>query len=181
MRWLLFILISISLNAHAQVDMSEKEKIEQQRNENLKQDALKNEALKPNTKTTSQATYTIEDTGANFEVDHSALGYSYISESDNQLEGVKFSGAFSVAIYNEKKKDKHVRIMAGVELPIENDFFPNRLVPFGGGGFQFGAGFSLYANLGLDYRILKWFKLQAGLNFDSSHNLGTIIGAALTW
>jgi opacity protein-like surface antigen len=181
MKFLLASLILLGINASAQVDMSEKEKLEQQREVNRKEDALRNEALKANEKSSTQPRFNIEDTGAQFDVDHSTFSYTSLSEKDNLATGIKFSGAFCASILNETQEKKNIRIMVGVELPFEADLPSYKLVPFAGGGLQIGSGLSLYGNIGLDYRLAKWFKIQAGANFDTQHNFGAIVGAGLTW
>jgi hypothetical protein len=181
MRSLLIIFLCFPIFAAAQVDMSQKEQIEQQRESNRKQDALSDEARKANPKASQTPQFHIEDTGTQLDVDHSAFSYSVISESDNTAEGIKFSGAFMAAIYTEKKKDKNYRLLAGAELPMDIDLDIRNLVPFWGAGFQFGSGFSLYGNLGLDLRLTNWFKIQLGANFDSQHGSGALLGAGLTW
>lgn len=180
-KYIGLICIFICSISHAQVDMSEKEKLEQQREVQRKQESLQNEALKANEKPSTQKTFNIEDTGSQFDVDHSSLAFSSISESENTSTGIKFSGAFCASILTEQKDKKNIRIMAGIELPIEAELPLNNLVPFAGGGIQIGSGLSLYGNIGLDYRLTKWFKIQAGGNFDTKHNAGAIIGAGLTW
>ena len=182
MRIITVLLLLIASAAHAQVDMSEKEKIEQQRSNQRQQDALRDSALKPNERATTPAPAALNiDSSAQFDVDHSSLGYSMLFESDNAAAGVKFSGAFTVAVYNETKKEKKSRLMVGLELPIDVELPIRNVVPFAGGGLQFGSGLSLYGNTGLDYRLAKWFKLQFGVNFDTQHQAGGIIGAGLTW
>lgn len=181
MKFTALILIMICSFSHAQVDMSEKEKIEQQRENQRKQESLQNEALKANEKPSALKTFNIENTGSQFDVDHSSLAFSSIFESENTSTGVKFSGAFCASILSEQKDKKNTRIMVGLELPFEAELPLNNLVPFAGGGLQIGSGLSLYGNIGLDYRITKWFKIQGGANFDTKHTSGAIIGAGLTW
>ncbi len=182
MRLILTVLFSFSVIAHAQVDMSQKEQIEQQRESDRKQDALRDSALTPNEKPAAAPRINLDiDSSAQFDVDHSSLGYSMIMENDNSATGIKLSGAFTVAIYNEQKNEKKTRLMVGLELPIDVELPVRDTVPFAGGGIQIGSGLSFYANAGLDFRLTKWFKLQAGANYDSEHTFGALAGAGLTW
>lgn len=71
--------------------------------------------------------------------------------------------------------------MVGIELPLEVEMPLRNIVPFAGGGIQFGSGLSFYANAGLDLRLAKWFKLQIGANYDSEHTFGALVGTGLTW
>jgi len=182
MKIILSFAIFFTFSTLAQVDLSEKEKIEQQREVNRKEDALRNEAMKPNEKYKNQPTIQANiDSTSTFDVDHSAFSYIVQSEKDNLITGIKFSGAFSAGFLKEQQKDKYFRLLAGVELPIDLEMPIKNLVPFAGGGFQFGSGLSLYGNIGLDYRIQKWLKVQFGVNFDTSHSLASILGLGLTW
>lgn len=182
MKLIITIAILFSFSIEAQVDLSEKEKIEQQRESNRKADALRDDAVKPNEKWKAQQPIQAHtDSTATFSVDHSSFGYSVQTEKDNVVTGIKFSGAFSAGFFKEQKKDQNYRLLAGVELPIDAELPLRNLVPFAGGGFQFGSGLSLYGNIGLDYRIQEWFKIQLGVNYDTSHMLGSILGLGLTW
>lgn len=182
MRLTLMITLLFSLAAHAQVDMSQKEQLEQQREHIRQQDAIKDAALKPNEKPAAPQQINLDiDSSAQFDVDHSSLGYSMIMENDNSAQGVKFSGAFTVAFLNEQKKEKKSRLMVGLELPVDVELPLRNAVPFAGGGMQIGSGLSFYVNAGLDIRLAKWFKLQAGANYDTEHTFGALVGAGLTW
>ena len=182
MRTLIIFAILFGLPLMAQVDMSEKEKIEQQRETNRKEDALRDSAVKPNAPSSVPAPVKVNiDPSAHFEVDHSAFGYSVLTESENPLTGIKFSGAFTAGFYQEQKKDKMYRIIAGVELPIDLDMGSGRFVPFAGGGFQIGSKSGIYINAGLDIRLTQWFKIQAGGNYVIGNDPSAILGAALTW
>lgn len=166
----------------AQVDLSEQEKIQQQRDKVKQEDALRDSALKPNEKTNApQVAPTGIDPDATFEVDHSALGYSLIAVNDNPLSGFKFSGAFTAGFYQEQKFDKRYLLVGGVELPIEIELPINNVVPFGGVGFQFGTDSTLYGDIGLDLRFVRWFKVQIGLHYPLGKDIYGLFGAALTW
>lgn len=107
-RIITVVLILFSVATHAQVDMSQKEQLEKQRETDRKQDALRDSALAPNEKplTTTPVKFDT-DSGATFDVDHSSLGYTMLLEKDNVAHGIKFSGAFTVAILNEQKQEKN--------------------------------------------------------------------------
>lgn len=179
---LIIFTILFGLPIMAQVDMSQKEKLEQQRETNRKEDALRDSAVKPNAPSSIPAPVKANiDSNVQLDVDHSAFGYSVLTESENPLTGIKFSGAFVAGFYQEQKKDKMYRLLAGVELPIDLDMVSGHLVPFAGGGFQIGSKTGIYANAGLDIRLTKWFKIQAGGNYIIGNDLSAILGAALTW
>lgn len=182
MKLLLALTFFFAFSVKAQVDLSDKEKLEQQRESNRKEDALRNEATKPNEKFKNQPMPQLNiDSTSTFDVDHSAFSYIIQTEKNNLVTGIKFSGAFSASFLQEQQKDKYFRLLAGVELPIDFELPLKNLVPFAGGGFQFGSGLSLYGNIGLDYRIQKWLKFQFGINVDTSHSVGSILGLGLTW
>lgn len=182
MRFFLLLAVFFALPLKAQVNMSEKEKIEKQREVNRKEDALKEETSKPNTPYSAPTTTrTNIDSNAKFEIDHSAFGYSILTEKENPLQGFKFSGAFTAGFYQEQKKDRLYRIIAGVELPIDLDMGLKQLVPFAGGGFQIGSKSGIYLNAGFDIRITHWFKIQAGGNYVIGNDPSAIFGASLTW
>lgn len=109
------------------------------------------------------------------------MAIQILTESENFLTGVKFSGAFTAGFYQEQKKDRMYRLIAGIELPVDLDMFSGRLLPFAGGGFQIGSKSGVYLNAGLDIRLTTWFKIQAGANYVIGNDPSAIIGAALTW
>jgi len=177
----LFILF-YSVVGLAQVDMSETEKLQKIRDTNRKEDALREDSLKPNERQQEAKKFNISiDTHETFDVDHSAFGYSIINVGNNPLTGFKFSGAFSAGFYQEQKLETRYQLTAGVELPIDLDLPIRRSVPFWGVGFQFGIDSAIYADIGLDFRLAKWFKLQAGIHYPLSKEVYGIFGAALTW
>ena len=139
MKFLILCFLLLSQFIFAQVDMSEKEKLEQQREKNRQEDALRDSSLKPNeTSSQPQAIPINIDPDAQLNVDHSALGYSSILIKGNPLVGIKFSGGFTAGFYQEQKLDKRYMLIAGVELPIDFDFLSKRILPFAGGGYQIG-------------------------------------------
>lgn len=176
------ILVLFSTPALAQVDMSQKEQIEKQREQNRQQDALRDSAVAPNAPSAPPAPVVAHvDSDANFEVDHSALGYSMIFEGDNPLAGFKFSGAFTAGFYQEQKRDMNYRIIGGVELPLDIELPFRRAVPFAGGGVQVGSKTTVYVTAGIDFRFVDWFKLQVGAHYGIGKDFGAVAGAALTW
>lgn len=182
MRFVGLVLLFFASISWAQVDQSETEKLNQIRESNRKEDALREDALRPNAKPEETKKIDVNiDSDSQFDVDHSALGFSVINVSENPLTGIKFSGAFSASFYQEQKQDKRYLLAAGVELPIDLDLPMRRVVPFWGAGFQFGIDGTIYADLGLDIRFLRWFKVQAGFHYPLGKEIYGLFGAALTW
>lgn len=179
---MILLLVFTSQTLFAQVDMSEQEKIQQQRDKNRQEDALQDSARQANPKTSAPVVGPVNiDPSAQLDVDHSALGYSLIPTSDNTVSGIKFSGGFTAGFYQEQKLEKRYVLLAGVELPIETEMLPARIIPFGGGGLQVGGDGGLYVDLGLDFRLVNWFKLQGGVHYVVGRKANGLIGAALTW
>lgn len=179
---LVSLVILFSVLANAQVDLSEQEKIQQQREKNRQEDALRESTSQPNAKPSDFKTVPVHiDSDAQLDVDHSAIGFSVIPINDNMLSGFKFSGGFTAGFYQEQKLDKKYALLAGVELPIDIELPLRNFVPFGGGGLQVGVDGGLYLDLGLDFRFVKWFKLQAGLHYVIGRDPTGVFGAALTW
>lgn len=182
MRFIGFVILFCATIASAQVDMSETEKLDQVRESNRKEDALREDALKPNAKPEEAKRFNLNmDTNAQLDVDHTGFGYSVINVDDNPLTGVKFSGAFSAGFYQEQKLKKRYLLTGGVELPIELDLPFRRVMPFWGAGLQFGIDSALYGDIGVDIRLTKWFKLQAGIHYPIGKEVYGLFGAALTW
>lgn len=166
----------------AQVDLSEQEKIQQQREKNRQEDALRDSVSQPNSKPSDYKITPVQiDPDAQLDVDHSSFGYSIIAVKDNFLSGIKFSGGFTAGFYQEQKLNRNYALIAGVELPIDFELPIQNIKPFAGGGFQIGVQGGIYLDIGLDLRLLRWFKIQTGIHYVLGQNPIGILGTALTW
>lgn len=182
------VILLLSIQSHAQQKeyFSEQEKIQQRRESDRQEEALRKDALKPNEKYSptkvDTSTWGI-DKNLQFEITNHLLGYSTIIEPDNTLQGVKITGIMNFAYYNSNEKDKtgrsKARYVFGLEFPITEI---NRRIEFWGGiGATLGDHTAMYLDAGLDYRIASWFKIQGGVNYNTARGLHPQISLGFVW
>ena len=114
------------------------------------------------------------------------MGYSTISEAEQTLSGVKLTGLVNFAYYNVTKKNStntnersKARYVFGIESPIED--LTSRIVLWGGLGATLGDARGLYLDLGLDFRVFSWFKIQGGANYNTIGSLSPQISLGFVW
>jgi hypothetical protein len=162
--------------------LTNQEQIQQRREQDRKEDALRDSVYQPNPKSTpTQVNVSNIDPNATIEIDHKALAYGPIIEGDRVMMGYKFTSALALGLYKDQESERW-RLIAGVEMPADN--LTDSLIWFVGGGGQLGGQgdtTSLYFNGGLDHRILSWFKLQYGLNWVMGGSFGAMLAGGLTF
>lgn len=124
------------------------------------------------------------DSQTQFEISNHLFGYSTIIESGQTLKGVKITGFVNVAFYNAETLTEtgrsQGRLVFGLEIPIYN--FTNRLGAWTGLGLTLGDRQGFYLDLGVDYRIMSWFKIQAGANWNSKYGgLAPQVSLGFVW
>lgn len=153
------------------IPIQQQEAIQKQRESDRREEALRNDALAPNAKSTPTkvdvSTWGLSDT--KFEITNHLFGYSTIVQSDQTLQGVKLTGVMNLAYYQTEKKTEtgrsQGRFVFGLEFPLID--LTNRINFWSGLGATLGDTKGLYLDAGLDYRIASWFKLQGGANYNS--------------
>jgi hypothetical protein len=177
-KMLSFILLFFSIQSLAQFTGTQNsthqhEATEQQKADDRIENANREQALKPNQKSTPTTVDTSKwgiDPNVQFEITNHLFGYSTIMESEQTLTGVKLTGLVNIAYYNIKKKEPTTernksRFVFGFETPMYD--FTNRFHFWGGLGLTLGDAKGMYVDLGLEYQILSWFKVQGGFNYNS--------------
>lgn len=173
--------------AFSQVNMSEHEKVEQQKSKDRQEMRNTEEALKPNEKynPTKFDTGSLNiDPNLQIEITNHLLGYSLIMEEDRTLNGVKLTGLMNVAYYNVTEKNesstrKKGRLVFGLEFPVME--VSQRIGIFTGFGGTLGDATALYLDVGTDIYATSWFKIQGALNYTSGKGIGTMINAGFSW
>lgn len=179
MKYLILFLVSFNVFAQNNGYFSNQEVIQQQKEKSRQENALINDALKPNEPSKNTPVNIHIDSDATFDINNHLLGYSKIFEGDKELSGVKITGALNVAFYKVSNSKKSIRLVSGIELPVMD--ISNRTSLFAGGGFQFGDDTTIYLSSGMDIMLLSWIKAQVGLNYGIGKNLGPMINIGLTW
>lgn len=85
-------------------------------------------------------------------------------------------------IHHQKKMmglEKKGRFAFGFESPFFN--FTKSTAIFGGIGATLGDAKGLYLDAGFDWRVFEYFKLQAGMNYNSDGDAVPQLSAGLTW
>lgn len=177
-KFLILILIfssslSLAQFTGTQTSTHQHEATEQQKAADRIENANREQALKPNEKSKPTTVDTSKwgiDPNVQFQITNHLLGYSTIMESEQTLTGVKITGLVNFAYYNVKKKEatterSKARYVFGLESPLYD--FTNRFHFWGGMGLTLGDARGLYVDLGLEYQILSWFKIQGGFNYNS--------------
>jgi len=165
------------------------EAVEKQKAADRQESANTNNALQPNEKSKPTKIDTSRwglDPNVNFEITNHLLGYSTISETEQSLSGVKLTGLINFAYYNVNKKNSNntnerskARYVFGIESPIEE--LTSRIILWGGIGATLGDARGLYLDLGLDFRIFSWFKIQGGANYNTIGSLSPQISLGFVW
>ncbi len=162
------------------------EKIEQQRQKDAQERANTAEALKPNEKSAPTKVDTSSwgiDPNVTFEITNHLFGYSVIKEDNQTLQGVKITGIVNIAYYKaETLTDtgrSQGRFVFGFEFPTYD--ISNRLQLWTGLGATLGDRKAFYLDLGVDYRLFSWFKLQAGANYNSAYGIAPQASVGFVW
>jgi hypothetical protein len=181
-----------SLNSFAQTTgtntaIHSQEKIENQKAADRNEQANTNNALQPNQKSAptriDTSSWGLSDT--KFEITNHLLGYSTILDDDRTLNGIKITGIVNFAYYNVTEKNQtpgersKSRYVFGVEFPMVE--LTNRITFWGGIGGSLGDAKGLYADLGLDFIALNWFKLQGGANYNSDTGVAPQLSLGFVW
>ena len=124
------------------------------------------------------------DSNVRFEITNHLFGYSMIKESEQTLQGVKITGLLNLAYYKAEKKSatgrSQGRLVFGFEFPVYE--ISNRFTAFSGLGLTLGDRKAFYADAGVDFRIFEWFKIQAGVNWNTSYgSIAPQVSAGLVW
>lgn len=125
------------------------------------------------------------DSSVVFEINNHLLGYSVISNSDVSLSGIKVTGLMNVAYYSPSKEfdengnETKGRFVFGFETPMID--ITRQFAVFGGFGATLGDARGIYFDVGLDYRILRFLKAQAGFNYNTDGEFAPQLSAGLTW
>jgi len=185
----LILTLFLSLNAFAQYGaqnssgFTEREKQQQQVERNRKE--VNDSYVGPNQKSSQTQMPNLNiDPDLSFQISNHLLGASTILEKDKTLTGVKLTGVLNLAYYNIKYKEeplsnkKKGRLVFGVELPFY-DF--KRGSAFSGVGLSLGDSQGMYVDLGADYYLTSWFKVQGGLNWNSNIGINPMISLGFTW
>lgn len=194
LKLLTAIMFFFSINSYAQftgtnTPSHQHEATEQQKAADRIENAQREDALKPNSKSTPTKVDTSTwglDPNLTFEITNHLFGYSTILESEQTLSGFKITGFMNFAYYNVKKKNSDnsnerskSRYVFGIESPIVD--LTNRLILWGGFGGTMGDAKGLYVDLGLDYILTSWFKIQGGVNYNSTGLISPQISLGFVW
>lgn len=162
------------------------EAVEQQKQADRQEQARQAEALKPNASSSPTVVNTDAwglDKNLSFDVTNHLLGYSTILEPDQTLQGVKLTGLVNVAYYAAEKKTatgrSQGRFVFGLEAPLIDLITDLRF--WAGLGLTLGDAKGFYLDAGLEYQPLSWFKLQAGMNYNSSTGTYPQLSAGFVW
>jgi hypothetical protein len=164
-----------------------------QANEQVQQDKAKaqqeinNAVITPNSPSAPTKVDTSSwgiDPNVSFDITNHLLGYSQIMEDDQTLKGVKLTGLVNIAYYSAEKKTatgrSKGRFVFGFEFPTYS--LTNRFEVYTGLGATLGDRTALYADAGIDFRIFSWFKIQAGLNWNTGYGaVAPQISAGFVW
>lgn len=191
-RLLAAAILLTSLNSFAQTtgtntQIHTQESIERQKAADRQERANTENALKPNERSlptkVDVSSWGLSDT--KFDITNHLLGYSTILDSDKTLSGVKITGIINFAYYNITKKNadpnerSKARYVFGFETPFVD--LTSRIVLWGGLGGIMGDTKALYADLGLDFILFSWFKIQGGMNYTTTGSLAPQISLGLVW
>lgn len=185
----LFSIKTLAQTTGTNTQIHAQEAIEKQKAADRQESANTNNALNPNEKSKPTQIDTSTwglDSNVTFEITNHLLGYSTITESEQTLNGLKMTGLVNFAYYNVNKKNSNssnekskARYVFGLEAPIAD--LTRRLTLWCGGGATLGDAKGLYLDLGLDFRILTWFKLQGGMNYNSVGSFSPQLSLGLVW
>ncbi|MBL7543718.1 MAG: hypothetical protein JNL11_07865 [Bdellovibrionaceae bacterium] len=190
----MIMILSIGFNSLAQTtgtntQIHTHESIEKKKADDRQESANTSSALQPNQKSEPTRVDVSSwglDQDLKFEITNHLLGYSTILETEQTLSGIKITGLVNFAYYNVTKKNllnpnerSKGRYVFGIESPLMD--LSRRFVFWGGIGATMGDAKGLYLDLGLDFRIFSWFKLQGGVNYHSTGNVCPQISVGLVW
>lgn len=124
------------------------------------------------------------DSGTRYDITNHLLGYSVIMEEDQTLTGVKLTGVINAAYYKAETTTStgrsEGRFVLGFEFPVYD--ISRRLEAFSGIGATFGDRTGLYLDVGVDFYLTSWAKIQAGVNMNTGYGgIAPQLSAGLTW
>lgn len=188
---IVLILLAVSSSSIAQTTgtnsaIQQHEAVEKQKQSDRQEQALQSEAQKPNAKSSPIVVNTDAwgiDKNLRFDITNHLLAYSAILEPDQTLQGVKLTGLLNIAYYSVEKKTatgrSQSRFVFGLESPIVD--FTEDIHFWAGLGGTLGDAKGFYFDAGLEYLPLSWFKLQAGMNYNSSTGVYPQLSAGFVW
>lgn len=184
---LIFAILLTSVANAQNTNIQQHEATERQKEADRNERANTAEALKPNEKykptQVDVGSWGI-DPNAYIEITNHLLGYSTILENDQTLTGIKITGLVNLAWYNITKKSEtqgrsKSRLVFGGEFPVYD--ITKRSLAWSGFGLTLGDVKSLYFDLGLEYRLANWFKIQGGVNYNMGVGINPQISLGLVW
>lgn len=165
----------------------QQEQIQRQKDADRAMDRLSDQVGKPNSPSTPTKVDTSTwglDPDVKFEITNHLFGYSTLVESEQTLQGLKITGLVNLGFYSSSQKTatnrSQSRFVMGIEFPLFD--ITNRINAWSGVGLTLGDRRALYVDLGFDYRILNWLKVQAGANYNSDYgNVSPQVSIGYVW